>query len=125
MNILNRDINYEIIGAAIEVHKVLGPGLLESVYEKCLEIEFIERGLKFQRQVLIPLNYKGKVIDSVLKLDFLVENSIVLELKSVDKILPVHEAQILTYMKLVKANMGLLINFNVPYLKEGIGRYVL
>ena len=117
-------ITGEIIGGAIEVHKAFGPGLLESVYEDCLLVEFSLRGLKFDQQKSIPLSYKGADVGSQFRVDFIVEQMVVVELKSVAKLLPVHEAQLLTYLKLTKLPAGLLINFNVPLLKNGIKRMI-
>ena len=114
-----------IVGAAIEVHRVLGPGLLESAYEECLCHEFHVRGLKFERQVDLPVLYKGLRLDCGYKMDLVVERRIILELKCVVRILPVHEAQLLTYLKLSGKQVGLLINFNVPLLTQGIVRRVL
>jgi GxxExxY protein len=114
-----------IIGAAIEVHRTLGPGLLESAYEECLCHELHLRGLAFQHQVDLPVPYKGLKLDCGYKMDVVVEDEVVLELKSIEKILPVHEAQLLTYMKLSVKRVGLLINFNVPLLTRGIIRRVL
>lgn len=111
-----KDINqlaYDVLGAIIEVHKVLGPGLLESVYHRCLEKEFTLRNIDYLSEYKIPYNYKGEKLNIDLRCDFLIENSIVLELKSVESILPVHKAQLLTYMKLLNVPKGLLINFNV------------
>jgi len=114
-----------IIGAAIEVHRTLGPGLLESAYEECLCHELHLRGLTFERQVDLPVLYKGLQLDCGYKMDLVVEREVVLELKCVEKILPVHEAQLLTYLKLSGKRVGLLINFNVPLLTQGIIRRVL
>jgi len=114
-----------IVGAAIEVHRALGPGLLESAYEECLCHELHLRGLAFQRQVDLPVPYKGLKLDCGYKMDVVVADEVVLELKSIEKILPVHEAQLLTYMKLSGKRVGLLINFNVPLLMQGIIRRVL
>ena len=111
-----------IIGAAIEVHRELGPGLLESAYEECLCHEFSSRGLAFRRQVELPVHYKKVNLDCGYRLDLLVEETAVLELKSVEKVLPVHEAQLMTYLKLSRKPVGLLLNFNVPVLKDGIVR---
>jgi len=113
-----------IIGAAIEVHRVLGPGLLESAYEECLCHELSLRGLSFERQRSLPINYKGIKLDCGYRLDLLAEKLVIVELKAVDKIEPVHEAQLLTYLKLSNLWLGLIINFNVPILKEGIKRIV-
>lgn len=115
----------QIIGAAIEVHKALGPGLMESVYEECLCHELNLRGLGFQRQLPIPVRYKGVLLDCGYKLDILVEDTVVLELKCVDRLIPVHEAQLLTYLKLLNKPVGFVINFNVPVLRQGLVRRVL
>lgn len=109
-----------VIGAAIEVHKELGPGLLESAYEECHELSL--RGISFQRQVDLPVLYKGLRLDCGYRMDVVVEKLIVLELKAVEKVLSIHEAQLLTYLKLSNHALGLLINFNVPLLKDGISR---
>lgn len=118
------NISKEIIGAAIEVHKTLGPGLLESVYQNCLFLELKERGLSFTAQAVIQINYKGTLIQKDFVLDFLIEDQVVVELKSVETVLPIHEAQLLTYLKLADKPLGLLINFNVPKLTDGITRRV-
>ena len=115
----------KITGAAIEVHRTIGPGLLESAYEECLAHELRLRGLEFERQVSLPVNYKGAQLDCGYRLDFLVAKSVVVELKAVDSLQAIHEAQILTYLKLGGWTVGLLINFNVPVLKDGIKRLVL
>jgi len=114
-----------IIGAAIEVHRHLGPGLLESAYEECLCHELHLRGLDFKRQVELPVLYKGLSLDCGYKIDLVVQEEVILELKSVEKRLPVHQAQLLTYMKLANKRVGLLINFNVPLLTRGIVRRIL
>jgi GxxExxY protein len=114
-----------IIGAAIEVHRALGPGLLESAYEECLCHELHLRGLCFEQQVALPVSYKGVQLDCGYRIDIIVANMVVMELKCVEKILPVHQAQLLTYMKLSRKPVGLLINFNVPLLTRGILRRVL
>jgi GxxExxY protein len=114
-----------VIGCAIEVHKSLGPGLLESAYEECLTYELINKGLNIKRQQPVPVVYKDIKLDCGYRIDIVVENSIVVELKSVDVINPVHEAQILTYMKFSKKTIGLLMNFNVTVLKQGIKRYIM
>jgi len=119
------EITRKIIGCAIEVHKNLGPGLLESAYEDCLSYELIKNGLTIQRQQPTPVVYKEIKLECGYRIDIIVENSVVLELKVVDCINPVHEAQILTYMKFSDKTLGLLINFNVTVLKNGIKRYVL
>lgn len=114
-----------IIGAAIKVHRVLGPGLLESAYEACLADELRRSGLSYQRQMDLPVVYEGRVLDCGYRLDFLVDDSVIVELKCVDSILPIHEAQLLTYLRLSGRETGLLMNFNVPRLRDGIVRRVL
>ncbi len=120
-----KELTDQILGAAIEVHRELGPGLLESAYQACLAREFSLRGLQFEQERPLPIQYKGVRMDSGYRLDFLVAAKVVVELKAVDDILPVHEAQLLTYLKLTGCRVGLLINFNAPTLKEGIRRRVL
>jgi len=117
-------ITGKIIGCAIEVHKYLGPGLLESAYEECLVFELEKAGLIVERQKAVPIVYKDIKLDCGYRMDILVENTVVIELKVVDAINPVHDAQILTYMKFANKNIGLLINFNVTVLKNGIKRFV-
>jgi GxxExxY protein len=114
-----------IIGAAIEVHRVLKPGLLESAYEECLCHELHLRGISFRRQVELPIAYKGINLDCGYRLDLIVQEEVVVELKCLEKVLPIHEAQLLTYMRLTGKRVGLLINFNVPLLTQGITRRVL
>jgi GxxExxY protein len=114
-----------VIGAAIEVHRVMGPGLLESIYQKCMELELRLLGAAFDPQVRIPLTYKGMMLDDPLVMDLYFPNRLVVELKAVEKLLPIHEAQLLTYLRLTKVHVGLLLNFNVPVLKNGIKRMVL
>lgn len=106
------NLSYQIVGCAIEVHKYLGPGLLESVYESCLVEEMIEQGLPFERQVQVPINYKGKDLGSNLILDLVVKDLIIVELKAVEQMIPVFKAQLLSYLKLTGKPKGLLINFN-------------
>jgi GxxExxY protein len=113
----------EILDASIEVHRELGPGLLESVYEECLFKELTSREIKVERQIELPIFYKGDRLNSNLRLDLLVANQIIVELKSVDCILPIHQAQIITYLKLSDKSLGLLINFNERLLKNGFKRY--
>ncbi len=113
-----------VIGAAIEVHKIMGPGLLESVYQKCLERELKLRGIVCRPQDLLPIEYKDELIDEELKIDFNFPGRLVLEIKAVEKILPIHQAQLLTYLQLSKTHVGLLMNFNVAVLKDGIKRMV-
>jgi len=120
---LDNDITQRIIGAAIEVHRQLGPGLLESAYEECLCHELPIRKLNFERQKPIPLVYKDAKLDCGYRLDLLVEGRIVVELKPVDGLGPIHEAIVLTYLKLSGHHLGLLINFNVTLLKDGIKRF--
>jgi GxxExxY protein len=115
----------KLIGCALEVHKRLGPGLLESTYEKCLSHELSIAGIKHYLQKEIPVEYRGIVLECGYRIDILVENSLIVELKSIDKVLPIHEAQLLTYIKLANIKTGLLINFNVTQLKNGIKRFVL
>ena len=118
-------LTYEIIGAAIEVHKHLGPGLLESVYQACMQEEFNQRDIQVKSQMTIPVDYKGLQIDALLRCDFFVDEKIVVEIKAVEKVLPVHEAQLLTYMKLLKISKGIIINYNVMNIvKEGQKTYV-
>lgn len=107
------DLSYQIVGASIEVHKELGPGLLESVYQSCLMKELMLRGFHVNQQIKIPVNYKGDYLDCDLRLDILVEDLIIIELKAVEAIIPLYQAQLLTYMKLLQKPKGLLINFNV------------
>jgi GxxExxY protein len=114
-----------IIGAAIEVHRALGPGLLESTYQACLAREFLLCGLPFEQERPLPVEYKGVHLDCGYRLDFVVAGKVIVELKAVDGLHPVHEAQLLTYLKLAGCRVGLLINFNVPLLKDGIRRRVL
>jgi GxxExxY protein len=116
------DLTGKIIGAAIEVHKILGPGLLESIYEECLSYELKAANIPYERQKEIPIQYKGIKLGCGYRIDLLIEEKIIVEIKSCDTILPIHEAQLLTYLKLMGLKIGLLINFNVPTLKEGIKR---
>jgi len=111
-----KDLTYKVTGAAIEVHKRLGPGLLESVYHKCLAKELELRKISFKSEYKIPYNYKGFDLDIELRCDFLIDDVLVVELKAIESILPVHEAQILTYMKLLEVPKGLMLNFNVENL---------
>ena len=118
-------ITRRIIGAAIEVHREVGPGLLESAYEECLCHELHLRGLSFERQVPLPISYKGLNLECGYKIDLIVEQTVVVELKAIEKILPIHEAQLLTYLKISGKRVGLLINFNSSLLTQGIIRRVL
>jgi GxxExxY protein len=113
-----------IIGACIEVHRVLGPGLLESAYEECLCHELVLQGMRYERQRNVPLEYKGMKLDCGYRLDLVVEEKVILEIKSIESLLPVHDAQLLTYLKLTGLTVGLLVNFHVPVLKSGIRRLV-
>ena len=115
-------ITEAIIGAAVEVHRGLGPGLLESTYEECLCRELTLRRIPFERQLPLPVEYKGLSLDCGYRLDLLVAETVVVEIKAVEKLLPIHEAQLLTYLKLGGWKVGLLINFNVPVLRQGIRR---
>ncbi|CAG5073842.1 hypothetical protein DYBT9623_04949 [Dyadobacter sp. CECT 9623] len=118
------DVTGKIIGCCIEIHRELGPGLLESAYEECLAYELKRSGLFFERQRPVPVNYKEVRLEYGYRMDFVVENAVVVELKSVEALNPVHEAQILTYMKFAEKKVGLLINFNVLILKNGIKRFI-
>lgn len=117
-------LSKEILDASITVHKEMGPGLLESVYELCLLKELALRNIYVEHQVPVPLFYKGEDLNKDFRIDILVEKEIIIELKAVDYILPVHEAQIISYLKLTEKKLGFLINFNVPLLKEGFKRFV-
>jgi GxxExxY protein len=118
------DITGDIIAAAIEVHRNLGPGLLESTYEICLCHELSIRGVPFQKQLALPVSYKGIHLDAGYRIDLFVESQVIVELKSVEAIAPIHSAQLLTYLRLTNREIGLLINFNVVMLKEGIKRLI-
>ena len=118
-------ITEQIIGGAIDVHKALGPGLLESAYEECLSRELDLRAVPFARQLPLPVEYKGVKLDCGYRLDLLVSDAVVVELKAVERLEPIHEAQVLTYLKLGGWHVGLLINFNVAVLKQGLKRLVL
>ena len=118
------ELTEAIIGAAMEVHRALGPGLLESIYEMCLCRELSIRGIPFERQVLIPVEYKGVKLDCRYRADIVVDGTILLEIKAIDSLLPIHDAQLLSYLKLGGWKIGLLINFNVELLKNGLRRRV-
>ena len=123
---MDRDpVTEKIIGCAIEVHRALGPGLLESAYEKCLAFELGQHGIPFRRQVPVPVEYKGARIECGYRIDLLIDGLVILELKSVDQLAPVHDAQLLTYMKLARIRTGLLINFNQQRLIDGLRRFKL
>lgn len=113
-----------VIGGAIEVHRQLGPGLLESTYESCLCWELQSAGIEFARQLELPIRYKGNCVQAGYRLDLLIENVLIVELKSIDRIEPIHKAQLLTYLRLSGLQVGLLINFNTPLLKDGVVRIV-
>lgn len=117
-------LSYSIVGAAIEVHQEMGPGLLESVYEHCLAEELRQKGIKVQRQVPLPVYYKGAKLDKKFVIDLLVENEIIIELKCVEELHPVHEVQVVTYMKLADKKLGFLMNYNVVKMVDGIKRKV-
>ena len=126
--LINMEINQiteKIIGCAIEVHKQLGPGLLESAYEECLFYELINKGLNVKKQLALPLVYKEIKLDAGYRIDLLVVNKVIIEIKSVDAIADIHKAQLMTYMKLANIKLGLLINFNVTRLKDGIVRWII
>lgn len=123
--LLYKDLTDKIIGAAIEVHKALGPGLLESAYEECLVLELKNMNLLIIQQLQIPLIYKNVTIQSKFRLDLLVEDKVIVEVKSVEKLLPIHEAQLITYLKLTGYRVGLLINFNEKLLMNGIMRRIV
>lgn len=114
----------KVIGCAIEVHRILGPGLLESAYQRCLALELRKQGLIVETEVPMPVNYKGEVLDCGYRVDILVEKSLILELKAAEAILPIHQAQILTYLKLSGLRLGLLINFHQPRLIDGLKRFI-
>jgi len=116
---------HEVVDAAFRVHKSLGPGLLESVYETCLVYELKKRGVRVESQVSLPVTYEHVRLESGLRLDILVEKKVIVEVKSVEKVTPLHEAQLMTYLKLTGIRLGLLLNFNVPYARDGIRRIVI
>jgi GxxExxY protein len=122
--LMYEELSHEILAACIEVHRELGPGLLESAYEECLCREFSLRSISFKRQVPLPVAYKGVRLDCGYQMDLVVDDKVLLELKSVDEIHPIHEAQLLTYLRLSGLRLGLLINFNVTVLKDGVLRRV-
>jgi GxxExxY protein len=119
------DLSNRVIGASLEVHKHLGAGLLESAYEAALVCELKDRGINFKQQASLPVQYKNIEIDCAYRIDLLIENTLIVELKAVEKVLPIHQAQLMTYMKLANIPTGLLINFNTKLLKNGIKRVVL
>jgi GxxExxY protein len=119
------ELSRRVIGCALDVHRALGPGLLESSYEQCLAFELSSAGIAFELQKALPVRYKTVQLDCGYRVDCIVEQKLILELKAVDSLLPIHEAQLLTYMRLAGTSTGLLINFNVTKLKQGIKRFVL
>jgi GxxExxY protein len=119
------DLAAALVDSAFKVHRTLGPGLLESVYESCLCIELTRRGISYERQAPMPLVYEGVNVDGGFRLDLLVERSVVLEIKAVEKLMPIHQSQVLTYLRLTNLRLGLLINFSVLMFKEGVKRIVL
>jgi GxxExxY protein len=124
MNSTTNELTHAVIGMAIEVHRELGPGLLESAYEECLAHELRQSTLNFARQKPVPVTYKGLELDCGYRIDLLIEDRLVIELKSVEELIPLFDAQVLTYMKLADKTIGLLINFNVPALRLGLKRFV-
>ena len=114
-----------VVDAAFRVHTLLGPGLLESAYQTCLEIEMEKRGVSCGSQLLLPISYEGITVDGAYRIDLLVENQLVVELKAVEQLLPIHSAQLMTYLRLSGNRLGLLINFNTPLIKDGIKRIAL
>jgi GxxExxY protein len=125
MELLYKDLTGKIVDSAITVHKLLGPGLLESAYEECLYYELNATGLIVLKQVPMPLVYKEKKLDIGYRIDLMVDEKVIIEVKSVDTLIPVHMAQLMTYMKLSGCRVGLLINFNIPFLKDGIKRLII
>ena len=118
------EVSYRVIGAAMKVHRALGAGLLESAYEKALCHEFTRLGLQCRRQVRVPIDYHGVKLSNAFIVDFIVENCVIAEIKSVEKVLPVHRSQLLSYLKLTKLPLGLLLNFKVPHMRDGICRLI-
>jgi GxxExxY protein len=125
IEVAHDELSRQIVDSVFYVHQNLGAGLLESAYEECLALVFLKRNIPFTRQILMPIEFDGNIVPNAYKLDMIVDNRIILELKAVEKTLPVHEAQILTYLKLTKMNTGFLINFNTRLIKDGIKRYRL
>jgi GxxExxY protein len=123
--VLLATITDQIIGAAISVHRQLGPGLLESAYQTCFAIELNDRGIEFEREVSLSLEYNGRIVRDVYRIDFVVEQQVIVELKSVDKLAPIHTAQLMTYQKLTNCRVGWLFNFNTEVLIHGMRRIVL
>ena len=125
MTVLRSPVAHKVIGAAIRVHRAIGPGCFESVYESCLDREFREAELAFERQVEIPVSYRGDEVSPAFRADFVVDGVLLVELKAVERIHPVHEAQVLTYLRLSGLKQGLLINFNVPILRHGLKSFLM
>ena len=123
MALMLNDITGEVVDASIKIHKTMGAGLYEKVYEDCLCHELSKRNIRFERQKSITAHYEDLIIASAFKIDILVEETVIVELKSIERFLPIHDCQIITYMRLAKINTGLLINFNVPLVKDGIKRF--
>jgi len=117
-------LSERILDSCMEVHRQLGPGLLESVYEECLALELSDRGLAFERQIPVPVVYKGRLATTPFRLDLLVEKTVIVELKAIERLIPIHQCQLITYLKLTEIPLGLLVNFNVPLLKEGVKRVI-
>jgi len=124
MSVIHFPLADLVIGGAIEVHRALGPGLLESAYQRCLERELTLRAVAFERQVPLPVRYKGEAVDCSYRIDLLIQRELIVEIKSVEQLLPVHSAQAITYLKLYGARQALLLNFNVPVLKSGIKSFL-
>ena len=122
--LVHEELTERIIGAAIAVHRELGPGLLESVYEQCMAEEMASRGIEFVRELKLPVTYRGRLLDAYYRMDFLVEDTVIVELKSVERIESIHRAQLLSYLRLADKPIGLLLNFNVAILKRGIIRLI-
>ena len=125
MKLIHKDITEAIIGAAIKVHRSLGPGLFEKTYQQCLAYELLRNGHKVQEEVDLDLRYENLHIQSAYRIDLLIDDAVIVELKSVSELSPVHESQVLTYLKLSECRFGLLMNFNVPILKSGIKRFII
>lgn len=125
LDVVSDKLTGAVIDSAFYVHKQLGPGLLESAYEECLSITLLRRGIAHKRQVLMPINFDGQSIENAYRLDFLIENELIVEIKSCEKLLPIHDAQLMTYLKLSGIKRGLLMNFNSKLIKDGLKRIVL
>jgi GxxExxY protein len=121
--LIHAALSASVIGACVEVHRVVGPGLLESAYHACLAQELVLRGLAFEHEKALPMHYKGIELEQGYRLDFVIEGTLVLEVKAVEQLLPIHEAQLITYLRLANLSVGLLINFHAPTLKAGLRRF--